>query len=110
MGYVDYKEIGRRFAARRRELGLKQWQVIEAAGLSDKYLSNIERGTTVISIEVLMKLCDALEVSPDSILLGTTTSSNDTTVAINSRVDRMASKQQELALSMLDWILTQKLD
>lgn len=109
MGYVDYKEIGRRFAARRHELGLRQWQVNEVAGLSDKYLSNIERATTVISIDVLMKLCDALDVTPDSILLGTTPKSNDISAAISSRVNRMSPKQAELALSFMDWILTQKI-
>ena len=55
--YVNYKELGRRIAARRRELGLKQSEVNEAAGLSDKYLSNIERATSVLSVDVLMRLC-----------------------------------------------------
>lgn len=110
MGYVDYKEIGRRFAARRHELGLKQWQVNEAAGLSDKYLSNIERATTVISIDVLMRLCDTLDITPDSVLLGTTHKSDDTSVAIENRVSRMSPKQAELALSLMDWILSQKPD
>ena len=40
--YTDFKEIGRRIAARRKELGLRQGYVNEDAGLSDKYLSNIE--------------------------------------------------------------------
>ena len=40
--YVDYKEVGKRIAARRKSLGLKQNAVNEAAGLSDKYLSNIK--------------------------------------------------------------------
>ena len=38
---TDYTVIGKRLAARRKELGLKQSQVNEMAGLSDKYLSNI---------------------------------------------------------------------
>lgn len=33
MYYIDYKEVGQRIAARRRELGLKQWQVNELAGI-----------------------------------------------------------------------------
>ena len=39
---LDYKEIGRRIAQRRRDLKLKQITVSERAGISDKYLSNIE--------------------------------------------------------------------
>ena len=54
--YVDYIEVGKRIAARRRELGMKQWQAEQKAGLCDKYLSNIERATTILSVDVLMKL------------------------------------------------------
>lgn len=110
MSYVNYKEVGRRFAARRRELGLKQWQVIEMAGLSDKYLSNIERATSILSIDVLMRLCDALDTTPDCILLGTTEKSDDISAALESRLKRMNPKQMELALSLIDWILAEKLD
>ena len=107
--YVDYKEVGRRIAERRRELGLKQWQVNEIAKLSDKYLSNIERATTVPSIDVLMKLCEALDITPDVLLLGTTQKSDNVYAALSSRVNCMSPKQAELALSLMDWILTQKI-
>ena len=36
---LDYKEIGRRIARRRKELGLKQAEVCDRAGINDKYLS-----------------------------------------------------------------------
>lgn len=109
MYYVDYKEVGRRIAARRRELGLKQWQVIEMAGLSDKYLSNIERATSVLSIDVLMKLCTALETTPDALLLGTV-AEQDSAKAIASKLQAMTPAQEKLALSLMDWILTQKIE
>lgn len=110
MGYVDYKELGRRVATRRRELGLKQWQVNEMAGLSDKYLSNIERATSVLSIDVLMKLCTALETTPDALLLGTVAESEcDAAKAITSKVQAMTPAQEKLALSLMDWILTLKI-
>ena len=40
---IDYTEIGKRIARRRKALGLKQSEVEEKAGLGQKYLSNIER-------------------------------------------------------------------
>lgn len=112
MSYVDYKEVGKRIAARRRELGLKQWQVEQKADLCFKYLSNIERGMTVISIDVLMKLCDVLETTPNALLLDTATSDNDNDYlrSIINRVYQMSSKQARLALSLMDWILSQKLE
>lgn len=112
MSYVDYKEVGWRIATRRRELGLKQWQVEQKAGLSDKYLSNIERGMTVISIDVLMRLCDVLQTTPDALLLDAVTSDedNDYLKSMTSRLGQMSSKQARLALSLMDWILAQKLE
>jgi len=68
--YVDYREVGRRIAARRRALGLKQNKVNEMAELSDKYLSNIETARSIPSIDVLMRICKALDTTPDYILLG----------------------------------------
>lgn len=110
MYYIDYKEVGRRIAARRRELGLKQWQVNEIAGLSDKYLSNIERATSVLSIDVLMKLCYALNTTPDYLLLGTATNEeHDYIKEINNKAGELSLPQAKLALSLMDWILSQKL-
>lgn len=110
MHYVDYKEVGKRIAARRRELGLKQWQVNEMAGLCNNYLSNVERATTVISIDVLMKICAALDTTPDALLLGAVIDEdNDYLRSINNRVRQMSSQQARLTLSLMDWILSQKL-
>lgn len=110
MKNIDFELIGKRIAHKRRELGLTQWQVEEMADITQKYLSNIERATSGLSLDVLMRLCDALEVTPDYLLVGTTNTADDVSAAIESRVSRMSPKQQELALSMLDWILTQKLE
>lgn len=112
MHYVDYKEVGRRIAERRRALGLKQWQVNEMAGLCNNYLSNVERATTVISIDVLMRICLALNTTPDALLLNAVTADedNDYLKSMTSRLRQMSSKQARLTLSLMDWILTQKLD
>ena len=48
---LDYKEIGRRIARRRNQLGLKQSEVEELAGISYGYLTNIERAVSIPSTE-----------------------------------------------------------
>lgn len=111
MDNVDFVKVGERIAARRRELNLKQWQVEQKAGLSEKYLSNIERATSGLTIDVLMKLCDALNTTPDALLLDTVVDeNNDYLRSITSRLNQMSSKQARLALSMMDWILSQKIE
>ena len=67
---LDYKQIGKRIAARRKVLRLTQTQVEEKADLAYKYLSNIERGVSIPSTEVIMRLAIALETTPDEFLVG----------------------------------------
>ena len=68
---IDYTEIGRRIAARRKELSLKQRQLCEMIDVNYKYVSSLETGRSAPSLEMIMRLCDALETTPDYLLLGT---------------------------------------
>lgn len=43
---------------------------------SFKYLSNIERGISIPSTEVIMRLASALETTPNEFLIGTNSSDN----------------------------------
>jgi len=109
--YVDYVEVGRRIAKRRRELGYKQWFVTEKANLSDKYLSNIERGKSVMSIDVLMRLCQALEITPDYLLTGAleNKTANDFENIISEKIHSLNQAKLKLTLSFIDWVSEQEL-
>lgn len=73
--YMNYAEIGRRIAQKRRKLLLTQAEVEAKAELSPRYLSNIERGRSIPSIDVLMQIADVLHMTPDEVLLGADTMS-----------------------------------
>lgn len=109
--YTDYKELGKRIAKRRKQLGMKQSEVNERAGLSDKYLSNIERAVSVPSIDVLMKICAVLKTTPDELLLGTESSGNIGNVGriAAMKIENLTREKQLLALSLLDWLAQQKI-
>ena len=68
---VDYKQMGLRIGLRRRELGMKQTELAERAGFSNNYISGIETGHSVPTIDTLAKICTVLEITPDFCLLGT---------------------------------------
>ena len=68
---LDYPQIGKNLAKRRKELKLKQYEVCERAEINDKYLSCIETARSIPSLEVFLRLCTALETTPDRILFGT---------------------------------------
>lgn len=54
--------IGRNFARIRREKGLTQEQVSERSGLSQQYLSGLEKGVRNPTIVTISTLSDALGV------------------------------------------------
>ena len=71
--YVDYSLLGRRIAYLRRRRGLTQEQLAERADVTNNYVSHIENCRSIPSLETVVKLCGALDVTPDELLLGTST-------------------------------------
>lgn len=62
--------MGNRIALRRRELNIKQGTLAEHLGVSNNHISSIENGRDKPSLDVLLKICEELKVTPDYILLG----------------------------------------
>lgn len=94
---LDYSEIGKRVARRRKELGLRQVQVCKLAGINDKYLSCIERATSIPSLEVIMKLALALDTTPDEFLTGSIRYENDEWRDVAELMRGMSTKELALA-------------
>lgn len=105
---MDYRQLGQRIAARRKKLGLRQVQVCEKCDINNNYLSNIERGRSIPSLEVFMRICEALEVAPDQLLLGTRREEDwSREQAVAEHLRGMNPKQLELADSFLRWLREQ---
>ncbi len=81
---IDFKLLGKRIAQRRHELGLKQCTLAEKAGISNNYLSNIENGHSIPSLETFADICIALSITPDYLLLGTLRTDNIPQSIINN--------------------------
>ena len=107
---LDYKAIGTRIAQRRKQLGLKQSEVEEAADISFKYLSNIERGISIPSTEVIMRLALALDTTPDEFLVGTARQGEEGWKDIAELLRPMKGKQLDLAKNFLTWLSEQDLE
>ena len=106
---LDYQEIGRRIARRRKRLGLKQAQVEEKAGIGDKYLSSIERAVSIPSTEVIMRLAIALDTTPDEFLVGTARFHDEGWKNVAEQLRPLDPKQLALASSFLRWLAEQEL-
>ena len=106
---LDYTMIGKRIAQRRKQLGLRQVEVCERAGINDKYLSCIERATSIPSLEVLMKLALALDTTPDAFLTGSVRYDSDQWRDVAEHLRGMTPGQLSLADSFLSWLTQQTL-
>ena len=106
---LDYAQIGKRIARRRKELGLKQAEVCERAGINDKYLSCIERATSIPSVEVVMKLALALETTPDEFLTGSVRYHQEPWKDVAELVRGLNDRQLSLTENFLIWLRQQPL-
>ena len=107
---LDYKAIGTRIAQRRKQLGLKQSEVEEAADIGFKYLSNLERGISIPSTEVIRRLALALDTTPDEFLVGTARQGEEGWKDIAELLRPMKGKQLDLAKNFLTWLSEQDLE
>ena len=101
---LDYRQIGKRIAKRRKELHLTQARVAEAAEISEKYMSNIERAASIPSTEVVMRLAIALETTPDEFLVGTARQEDGGWKNVAELLRGMDGKKLALAENFLSWL------
>ena len=85
---LDYKAIGRRISTYRKKNGLTQAVLSEKLGISESYISQIERGVTTASLARLDKIADALKIDI-ALLLSTNVISSE--LIINSEICEIVS-------------------
>lgn len=95
---LDYAQIGKHTATRRKELGLKQTEVCDKAGINDKYLSCIERATSIPSLEVVIRLAQALDTTPDFFLVGSARHESNAWQGTAELLRNMSPRKLELAM------------
>ncbi len=66
----DYKSIGARLKAFRREFPMTQAKLAELTGMSDSYICRIETGRKKASLGSLVKIVSVLEISLDLLVFG----------------------------------------
>ncbi|MCR4935881.1 MAG: helix-turn-helix domain-containing protein [Oscillospiraceae bacterium] len=101
---LDYAEIGKRIARRRKQLGLKQTDVEERADIGYKYLTSIERAISIPSIEVIMRLAAALDTTPDEFLLGTVRHEGNLWRSVAEELRGLTPGQLELTAQFIAWV------
>ena len=65
---ISYELIGKRIKKRRMFLGLSQLDLSVDANVSAAYLCSVERGNKQVSLEILIRIANALDTTPDVLL------------------------------------------
>lgn len=65
---MDYQALGKRVRKQRLLSDMTQEDLAEAAGISCSFVGHIERGEKKASLETLIALCNAMQVSPNVLL------------------------------------------
>ena len=65
---LDYSAIGIRIRRIRKEKGLTQQKLAELSGQEPSNISHIERGATKLSLQTIVNIANALEVTVDELL------------------------------------------
>lgn len=106
---VDYALIGKRLSALRKSKNLTQEKLAEMTNLANNYISNIENNRSIPSLETLIKLCDALEVTPNDILLGASVHStqymND---ELQDKISQCTPKEKRLIEGFVSLLLAER--
>ena len=101
---LDYKEIGKRIARRRKMLNLTQAKAEEMSDIGYGYLTSIERGVSIPSTEVVMRLALALDTTPDEFLVGTSRHTSEEWKNIAELLRPMDEKKLAFAKNFLTWL------
>lgn len=97
----DFRAIGNKLLAIRKKAGMTQNEVAEAANLSDRTYADIERGTVNMRIETVLKICEALHITPDVFLTEDNPNLSAKQAEVFAELDKCTTQQKETALELL---------
>ncbi|MBQ7898423.1 MAG: helix-turn-helix transcriptional regulator [Bacteroidales bacterium] len=66
---VDYAALGKRIKKLREDANMRQEDLAERCNCSISHIGQIEHARSIPSIDMLVNIANALEVSPDALLL-----------------------------------------
>lgn len=94
------QKMGMRIMLRRKELKLSQDDVAEITGLTTQTISTAERGVKALRPENIVKLCAALEITPNYLLLGEATTVSPE--LFSPRIAKLTPSQRQYLECIID--------
>ena len=103
---LDYLKVETRIKKARIDKKLTQAQLAEQLELSNNYISVIECGKAVLSIETFIMICNALDVTADMLLTDTVYRSNEyLKESIAIKIDKCSKRNMRIIERFIDLLL-----
>lgn len=100
---MDKSTLGKKLRQVRLEKGYTQQSLAEEAGIGNVYLGEIERGLKMPSLNIFIKLIEALNISADYVLRDELTSGKEYIYdEIAQKMQSLTPKQRKTAADILD--------
>lgn len=97
-------QMGKRLVARRKQLRLTQEELAERADMNSQIISTAETGKKGLRPENIIKLCIALDISADYLLMGKVGSSDYD--ILSQKVSKLTPSQYQHLEDMIDAYIT----
>lgn len=100
---MDKAALGQKLRQARLDKGYTQQSLSEKADIGEVYLSEIERGLKMPSMNLFIKLITALDISADYILRDEVPTDKDFVYdELTQKLDSLTPKQRKTAADILD--------
>lgn len=97
----DSRAVGNKLLEIRKKRGLTQVELAEMAGLADRTYADIERGSANMRVETALRICEALQITPNEILTAENFSLDAKREEVLKLLQTRSIKEQEVALNIL---------
>ena len=105
---MDLSSIGAKIKQYRKAAKLSQSQLAEMIGISTKYVSVLERSSKPPSLETLINIANALNVSTDLLLCDTLNVQFDIKqTLLGEKFSGLTKKEQTKVLAVIDVLIEQ---
>ena len=97
----DSRAVGNKLLEIRKKRGLTQVELAEMAGLADRTYADIERGSANMRVETALRICEALQITPNEILTAENLSLDAKREEVLKLLQTRSIKEQEVSLNIL---------
>lgn len=100
---MDRIEVGRKIREARQQRGYTQQVLAEKAGIGEMYVSEIERGVKMPSLNLFVRIISALDISADYVLRDALPTGKELVYdEVTELLEGLTPKQRRGAIDILD--------